>query len=74
MASLDTPSGRAALMAAVVLITLGVLGALPSFVGLLGSIVEGRFTWERASSALIVLVCGALIIAAGIMLYLRTLR
>ena len=74
MASLDTPSGRAALMAAVVLITLGVLGALPSFVGLLGLIVEGRFTWERASSALIVLVCGAFIIAAGIMLYLRTLR
>jgi hypothetical protein len=61
-------------MAAVVLITLGVLGALPSFVGLVGLIAEDRFTWERASSALIVLVCGAVVIAAGIMLYRRTSR
>jgi hypothetical protein len=74
MASLDTPSGRAALMAAVVLITLGVLGALPSFVGLVGLLAEDRFTWERASSALIVLVCGAVVIAAGIMLDRRTFR
>jgi hypothetical protein len=44
MAFLDTPSGRAVLMAAVVLITLGMLGALPSFVGLVGLIVEDRFT------------------------------
>lgn len=61
-------------MAAVVLITLGVLGALPSFVGLVGLLAEDRFTWERASSALIVLVCGAAIIAGGIMLYRRTFR
>jgi hypothetical protein len=74
MASLDTPSGRAALITAVVLITLGVLGALPSFVGLVGLIVENRLTWERASSPLIVLIGGAVIITGGIMLYRRTLR
>ena len=74
MPSLDTPSGRAALMAAIVLITLGVLGALPSLVGLIGLFVEDRFTWERASSPLIVLLCGAIIIAGGIMLYWRTVR
>jgi hypothetical protein len=74
MASLDTPSGRAALITAVVLITLGVLGALPSFVGLVGLIVENRLTWERASSPLIVLIGGAIIITGGIMLYRRTLR
>jgi hypothetical protein len=74
MASLDTPSGRAVLIAAVVLITLGVLGALPSFVGLVGLIVEDRFTWERTSSSVIVLFCGAIMIIGGIMLYWRTLR
>jgi hypothetical protein len=74
MASLDTPSGRAVLIAAVVLITLGVLGALPSFVGLVGLIVEDRFTWERTRSPVIVLFCGAIMIIGGIMLHRRTLR
>jgi hypothetical protein len=74
MASLDTSSGRAVLMAAVVLITLGVLGALPSFVGLVGLIVEDRFTWGRASSLVIVLLGGAIMVAGGIMLYRRILR
>jgi hypothetical protein len=74
MATLDTPAGRAALMAAVVLMTLGVLGALPSLVGLAGLVAEDRFTWERASSPLIVLLCGAIVIALGIMLYRRTVR
>jgi hypothetical protein len=61
-------------MAAIVLITLGALGALPSFVGLAGLIVEDRFTWERATSPLIVLLCGVIIIAGGVMLYWRTVR
>ena len=74
MASLDAPSGRAALIAAVALITFGVLGALPSAVGLIGLITEDRFTWERASSPLIVLLCGSIVLAGGIMLFRRTVR
>jgi hypothetical protein len=74
MASLDTPSERAALMAAVVLITLGALVALPSLVGLIGMAIEGRLTGGRASSPLIVLLCGVILLGGGIMLYRRTLR
>ena len=62
------------MMAAVVLIALGLFGVLPSVVGLLGMIAEDRFTWERASSPLIVLLCGAIVTAGGIMLYRRTVR
>ena len=74
MTSLETPSGRAAMLASVILIVIGCLGVVPSLVGLVGLIVEGRFTWARASSPLIALLCGAIFLGGGIMVYRRIRR
>ncbi|HEX2137666.1 MAG TPA: hypothetical protein VHG30_17525 [Microvirga sp.] len=71
MNSLYSPSGRALMLAAVVLLTIGALGVIPSLVGLVGLLLEGRFTWDRASSSLIVLLCGAIVLGGGILLYRR---
>jgi hypothetical protein len=59
------------MIAAVGLITVGALGAVPSLVGLVGLLIEGSLTSAAASSPLIVLLCGAILIVGGILLYRR---
>lgn len=74
MPSLETPSGRLLMFAAVALVTLGALLAIPSLIGLIALLIDGRLTGQVSSAALIAVLCGAILIGGGIMLYRRIVR
>jgi hypothetical protein len=74
MLSLETPSGRGALLASILLMVIGGLLLLVSLVAVAGLLVQERFTWERANAALIVLLVSAIVTGGGIALYRRINR
>jgi hypothetical protein len=72
MSAREPVSKSIALLGSLALIGLGALGAVVTVVALVGLTVEGRFTGATSNPSFIVLLCSAVLLGFGVILYRRT--
>jgi hypothetical protein len=74
MATREPVSKSIALLGSLALIGLGALGVVVTVVALVGLTVEGRFSMATGNPSLIVLLCSAVLLGFGVVLYHRGKR